>query len=99
MFSWKIQTHFTGSSVIQAVAVSGQILSYQAQHWEHHNEAGGWSLPFTQLRGVAGRLHPPSLLPSFIIVSDLCGAVDQTQTPVQNSAIELHPWLLEDEAF
>lgn len=113
MFSWKIQTHFTGSSVIQTVAVSEQSLSYryQAQYWEHHNEAGGWSL-FPSHSSEAStasrccrRVLPPyilssllSSLPGIYHVSDLCGAVDQTQAPVQPSAIELHPWFL-DEAF
>lgn len=55
-----------------------------------------------QLADVASvSFLPPSLPPfqAFIIVSDLCGALDQTQAPVQNSAIELHPWLQEDEAL
>lgn len=110
IFCWKIQTQFTGSSVIQTVAVSEKILSYrhQAQYREHHNEADGWN-PFPLYSSEAStasrccqRVLPPFFpLPfqAFIIVSDLCGAVDQTQAPVQNSAIELHPWLQEDEAF
>lgn len=69
IFSWKIQTQFTGSSVIQTVAVSEKILSYrhQAQYREHHNEADGWN-PFPLYSSEAStatrccqRVLPPSI--------------------------------------